>query len=357
MILELLCSPYSKGQWLILRTSSYALAKVNELGMPKLRHLSDRAAMTGLGISNELQESLTDPQFSQIFRSETLSFWLKDTMKIRYVTLEMLLQRLKSYAGETIAKRKGHKRPKIAGVFEPDALSSQQPSFVASSNIESGEDILPRAHISIQEAPPIRPDHYILYKGKANDLYMDPTEGFINDSGTMQTRFLQTMPGGDFNSTEVAYYWMKEKSTAEIYRQWGIKRSEYSESWIIQIQVPKNFIDSLRKEQLWFSRDWKEYVWNCRKGCNDMPEKFDKLWKTGRAQLVEGHICARAPNIIPKIPKDKFQERITESDVLYTEGEKATQSVFMNTDTFSQLLNLIRGKVHIEIYPSKKVAD
>jgi hypothetical protein len=44
-------------------------------------------------------------------------------------------------------------------------------------------------------------------------------------------------------------------------------------------------MDSLRTEFLWFSDEWKEYIWYCRQGATvkDPPEQYDKLWKYGGA--------------------------------------------------------------------------
>jgi hypothetical protein len=312
--------------------------------------------MAGLGISDELQASLTDPRFSQIFQSETLQYWLRDTMHTRYSTLNKLLERLKSHAIRTIAKRKEKKRPKIAGVFEPAASSSSTQQLpetaTASSNIASEENTLPHSCVAVQAAPPALPDHYILYKGKAiGDIAQ---EVFILEDGRVNINAIWTLPGGDFNLGNIAWYWAKEEAAAERYRQWGEIRCSQLETWIIQIQVPNTFIDALRKEQLWYSPDWKEYVWYCRKwgSAGDPPAKFDKFWKAGQAQLIEGHICMRAPAVIPRIKKEEIQQRMSEDDVMYVGGRKATQVVFMDTEVAARLGEVIRGKIHIEIYPA-----
>jgi len=59
--------------------------------------------MTALGITEELQEALTDPQFSQFFDSQTLDYWLKDTMQMRFNNADRLQQRLKLSAQGAVA--------------------------------------------------------------------------------------------------------------------------------------------------------------------------------------------------------------------------------------------------------------
>jgi hypothetical protein len=352
MILKLLCTYYLIAQWLT-KNSRYALADLGRLKYQPLVGLPTTQAMAGLGISDELQASLTDPRFSQLLRSQTLHYWLTDTMNIRYSTLNKLLERLKSRAIRTIAKRKEKKRGKIAGVFESGASSSTQqpPTTTASFNITSGE-ALPSNYIAVQAAPLALPDHYILYKGKAvGNMY---EEMFIREDGSVHMDLIRTEKGGDFNHQNPAWYWTREEATAEIYRQWGEIRCRWAETWVIQIQVPKIFINTLRKQQLWYSPDWKEYIWYCRKGTSvgDPPAKFDKLWKAGQAQLIEGHICIRAPSTIPRIKKEELQEKISEDDVMYIEGRKATQSAFMDEEVVKRLGIMVRGKIHIEVYPA-----
>jgi hypothetical protein len=46
-----------------------------------------REAMTALGITEELQEALTDPEFEQLFDSATL-YWLEDTMRMRFNSVD-----------------------------------------------------------------------------------------------------------------------------------------------------------------------------------------------------------------------------------------------------------------------------
>lgn len=354
MTLKLLCLYHSIGQWLTPRTSRYALADLGRLEFQPLRDLPAAQAMAGLGVSAELQSALTDPRFTQLFRSQPLRYWLEDTIKIRYSTLVKLLDRLKSRAVRTIANLREKKRPKIAGVFEPVASSStQQPHSVTNpADVASEEEVLPRAYIAVQAVPPALQDHYIFYKGKTvGDMN---EEMFILEDGSVNMEVIRTEGRGDFNQREYAWYWTKEEATAEEYRRWGEIRCPWAETWIIQIQVPKTFMDTVRKQELWFSPDWKEYVWYCRKGgsAGFPPAKFDKLWKHGQAQLVEGHICSRAPAIIPKIKKEELQQKTFEDSVMLIGTKKATQSVFVDREVVQALSTMLRGKVHIEVYPA-----
>jgi hypothetical protein len=217
-------------------TLRYATSNLGKLHL-QLRSLPATQAMTALGISDELQASLTNPEFSEIFRSQTLHYWLVDTMTIRNSTLLKILQLLKSYARATVAKRGGKKRPKLEGVFESAASSSTQPTItpsVASGTsvyIKSKSNELPSTFVTVQTKPEVLPDHVILYKGKIiGDIQR---ENFIFQDGRINMRSIVTQAGGDFNQQTDAWYFTKEEATAEKYRKWGEVRCPQSESWLI----------------------------------------------------------------------------------------------------------------------------
>jgi hypothetical protein len=145
-----------------------------------------------------------------------------------------------------------------------------------------------------------------------------------------------------------AWYWTPEAETAEEYRAWAARRCPWADTWVIRIQIPKTFIDSLRQQDLWYSRDWKEYFWYCRKKIRP-PEKFNSYWQAGGADLIKGHICTGVHSSITRIKKEEVQTRITEDNVLLIRSGRATQWVFMQDDSIERLGAEIRGKIHIEI--------
>ncbi|PVH79433.1 hypothetical protein DL98DRAFT_460983 [Cadophora sp. DSE1049] len=324
----------------------FMIGEVNRLNMQPWSQAPVEQAMTALGVSDELKSVLTSPIYKQVFLSETLHFWLQDTIRDRYASLRILQKKLKFRGAETVARRKGGKRAKIMGAFD------QTPPTQASSSIQS--DALPASYVSVDNPPSILPSHYVLYKGKSSVELL--SERFIREDGSVNMGAIESLKDGDFNQRRGAWYFSKEEETAEQYRHWAAARNCMAETWIIRIQIPKEFIDGLRKKELWYSPDWKTYVWYCRKGTSegDPPTKFDSFWKLGQAQLIEGNICGRSPNIIPKIPKQDVQQRMSESDLLYNGNRKATQSVFVDEEAVERLGELIRGKIFIEIFPAQQ---
>jgi hypothetical protein len=167
-----------------LTTSRYALGIVDELKYQPWKDLSTKEAMTHLGITNELHSRLTDPKFSPIFQSETLHYWLTDTMKIRYATLWKLLERLKSYAAQIIAQRKEKN-----GL---NASSSTQKEHTAIAF----EENLPDGYVPVQAAPPALPDHYSIYAGNAvGDMNHLPHIPFLFEDGTVNNYYIEIFLG------------------------------------------------------------------------------------------------------------------------------------------------------------------
>lgn len=310
--------------------------------------------MLGLGIADELQQKLLNPRFSQLLNSQTLQFWLEDTMRIRFAALEQILQRLKSCAVRIIAKRKEKKRPKVQGAFEQGSYSSNPialaPSYTALTSIK--QDDWPSTCIAVDLPPPALADHYLFYKAQSLQRI---DEMFIQEDGSVNMGMFQTYKGGDFNQISGACYWTVEPATAEQYRLWAAARCPWADTWIIQIQIPKSFIDGLRTSYLYFQPKWKEYVWYCRMwtSVGDPPARFDEYWKPGHAQLVVGHILGRSPRKIPRVRKEDIHEKITEDDVMVINGKKATQLGFMDYDVVRRIGELIRGKIYIEVTPAE----
>lgn len=69
-------------------------------------HMQDKEAMTAIGLNAETQDSLTDPNFSDIFGTADLHYWVKDTLQIRYASLLARRKKVKDYAAELIADKK-----------------------------------------------------------------------------------------------------------------------------------------------------------------------------------------------------------------------------------------------------------
>jgi hypothetical protein len=100
---------------------------VNAINSSKFDGLSERESMIKLGLLQSVQDAILDPGFSQVYNTETLGFWIEDTLKVNYTTLLQLLVRLQDQANIELSKKKSKqkKRAKLDSAF-PQASTSAQ---------------------------------------------------------------------------------------------------------------------------------------------------------------------------------------------------------------------------------------
>lgn len=149
----------------------YVYGDTSQFNVEHFRSYPPIEAMTRLGLSRDFQDAILDPLHSAVYGTQTLHYWVNDTLRINYLTLELLQDRLKDYAGKSVAKKKKGKLSKLETPFQSAAASSSGPGDriprTATLNMESKNYHLPPDWVATQEADPILPNHYVLYKAKA----------------------------------------------------------------------------------------------------------------------------------------------------------------------------------------------
>ncbi|KAL9604064.1 MAG: hypothetical protein Q9179_001987 [Wetmoreana sp. 5 TL-2023] len=294
-----------------------------------------------MGLKESVQMTILDPVFDEVRKTETITYRARETVKVNWLTLLRLKSNIKIAATHSKDQKK---RESVQEVLQsqPGSLSSapaaQASSYTApvQSTLEalSLDRALPKAYVNLVSEPPAQlPGHFTLYKAKpAAEM-----NGWIDeDDGRVAITSLRTSSGGDFNINISA---VRHESVPLL------------RNWMIQVQVLANFINSLRSKELWYSRDWKEFTWYCRKRL-EPPSKYEDYWKPGRADLVKGHICKSDTHVITNIKKQDVQERMEENNVMINpDGRKASQWAFVQYQSVSRFADEIRGKIHIEAIP------
>ncbi|KAH8711923.1 hypothetical protein GQ44DRAFT_714129 [Phaeosphaeriaceae sp. PMI808] len=346
----------------------YVYGHLSQLRQTSWQGYSDAEALQRLGVAPWLCSVLLNSRFKDIYETETLQFWLKETFRGNYRSITTIQQQLKVYVKDRgNKKKKKQKRASIKDAFlspPGEASSSSDPiapaHHVATVSFASDSGYLPQTHISVGAAEPILPDHKIFYKAKSA-YEMAEHHMLIAEDGSINMRPISSYCGGDFNPVDRAWYWTPEYETAVKYRDWAVERMRFGEVVIIRIQVPISFLRTLRQEELWYSANWKEYIWTCKKQLRpkDIPSKFTKYWKPGPEQtdVMLGHIYF---GVIPKITKirpNEVQTTINEDKVLKIGNNKATQWVVMHEDVAEKLAIQVRGKMHIEIFWAREPKD
>jgi hypothetical protein len=122
-------------------------------------------AMTQIGLKQQMQG------FSAIFSTQTLRFWIDDTLRINYLTL-VQLRRLKNHATGSIAKKKKAKRKTL-----PSSITT------ATLNVMPKDHYLPKNFVTVDKPGAVLEDHYVLYKAKAASDMGD--RQWIQDDGSV----------------------------------------------------------------------------------------------------------------------------------------------------------------------------
>jgi len=332
---------------------AYAISYIRSKNQKEETDANPYAAMNSMGLMQEFADSLLNPRHAKVRDTESIMYWIEDTLRMRFKTIEMLHLRLK----RTVARNKNNQNARHTSIIEyniSDPSVSSSTSEVTATIDDPQEAVNkidpkpPAMRIAVEAAGPILPDHVVMYKGKAA---AEVGEEFIQSDDEFNMGAISRFPGGDFNCDKLAWYWTEEEEVAEQYRVWAADRCPYSETWIIRIQIPKDWLAGLAKEDLWFSRDWKEYIWYCKKKIS-LPPKFAKYGE--ETDVMKGHICSAHNNKVLRIKKENVQTEIVDDfAMVLNNGSKASQVVFMKTSVANTLGALVRGKTHIAVTDAK----
>lgn len=303
----------------------YATSQVQRIWVLKSADYTDREAMARVGLTIDFQDRMLDPDFTAVYETETLLFWVLDTLKVAYTALEQMHERLKHHVKVIKA-----------------TVAISQPSEGHS---------LPANFISVETEPalPSPLEYVVLYKAtSALEMGVNP---WIYDDGTIDMNVMSSFPGGDFNYRSMVHYWTPEREVAELYREWAQRRCPYSQAWIVRICVPISLINSIPTAELWYSPDWKEFVWYCRRKKRP-PEKFNCLDSENRdIGLIKGNISTKMAQQVAHIRKEDVRSMINDDFVLHNPitGSMGTHWVFTIPSIIDRLGIEIRGRIHIDV--------
>ncbi|KAF2226652.1 hypothetical protein BDZ85DRAFT_52838 [Elsinoe ampelina] len=327
----------------------YAVSHVAQLRT--MSNMSRSEALRRMGLRPEFRDAVLNPRFDDIFGTRGLLFWTQDTLKLRFRSMQLLRRRLRAGAARERRNRTRVRRTPGAA-YDPIPGPAGRPAVggAITATISSGTQFLPAACVEVTQAGQDLPGHRILYNGKAVSEMLD--NDFIREDGTVNMNALLSAAGGDFNSLALALYWTPQKDVAEKYRDYAADRATDSETWLIKIQVPQAFIDTLNMHGLYFGNDWKEFVWTCR-GMKIIPANLAWLLN---GDGIEGHTCHRRTDALTAIPRQDIQRTMTRDDfVMSALNGGARQWVLTNIQQHAEAMGVaIRGKIHIDVFGPRR---
>jgi hypothetical protein len=277
---------------------SFIHGHIIHINSAKFDLLSEHEKMTKLGIKKEVQDTILDERFRNVFGTQTLQFWIEDTIRVNYTTLLRLQDQANSKESD----------------LDVDYLSK---------------------HCIVLDSPPkALENHTTLYKA-----HITTTDPLFTEDGTLDIIPLNSPRGGDLNWFTEAQYWTPNLHLAEQFRQYSALRCPFSSTLLLSIQIPDSFLASLDIEELWYGEEWKEYIQCCR--TKSPPSSH--LQHLSKADVIIGHISTKSQHL---------NDEVSERDVLMHQGDsKAIQWCFVREEKVREMMGLVKGKgVHIEIF-------
>jgi len=257
-----------------------------------------------LGIRREVSDAILDEKFKGVFGTQSLEYWIEDTLRTNYATLLRFHNQVNN--GET----------------------------------DLGYEVYLRRCIVPKSLPEMEEDYTTLYKA------ISSTEPLFLGDGTLDISSLASSRGNDFNSTHSAICFSPQRRTAEQFREYISIRCPYASTMLLKFNIPNALLVSLQTEDLWYGDDWKQFIWHCKRK-SLLPQHLEFLES---ADLIKGHICTKPPAQLAKLGHTDLETEVSESDVfVLDDGEKGIQWCFKE-DKFRGLVEELRGsgRVHIE---------
>lgn len=336
--------------------------------------------MNAIGVSQELQEAIMLPEFSDIRYTASCEFWLLDTIMMRYGSLESLDDRLREKPIRLRGMLKVARTPSFAEPFIPKRTTGENFQKILSPEREAAQlvgdppascptidPVLPARDLPLQDEPSelalsqpsLSKDDFAkpttpplldeeVPPSQAVDVVTVPAsiagctmlwrcgsrhsaESFYNPK-TRKIRLgeISSRPG-DFSGETTVAYWTPQKETADHYARWAKLKAQETELCMIQVAVPDSFTRSLSTKYLWFDErsqptdEWKKLIWYSRRN-EVFPKELAYLYQK---DLLIGHI-ASGKHV--KYVRLSDYTRIRESDLLTMaingEERKAIQWAF-----------------------------
>jgi hypothetical protein len=275
----------------------YALSAV-----PDLKH-EDRqedwqAEMLNWGVNAELRSAIMDEAYASIRLTESVEYWVKDTMEIRYLSLERL-QRDSQMRVQTSATSTSN----ITDTRENPAVMTQ--SAATSSSV---------------------PGRLTLYKAIARDRVVQ------HATGKIAIESLVSGTPSDFRGVGgTTLYFTPSLKVAEHYRGYIRRRYNGAAPLMLELSVTNSFIEALPPYILHFGDLWKEIVYTSRRGLL----LGGDLKRIHRLPLIIAPIAKSHNRTISSL--DDHHQISSAQHVLYVEDSEAIQYVFQGDDMLYSL--------------------
>ncbi|KAE8441273.1 hypothetical protein EG329_005574 [Mollisiaceae sp. DMI_Dod_QoI] len=274
----------------------YALSAVPDLKLEDRQEDWD-AEMLNWGVKAELRAAIMDEAYTNIRLTESAQYWVKDTMEIRYLSLERL-------------QRDSQMRVQTSATSTSNTTDTRENPVVITQSATSSTV----------------PGRLALYKAIAKDrVGQDPT-------GKISIESLVSGTPSDFRGVGgTTLYFTPTLKVAEHYRGYIRRRYNGAAPLMLELSVTNSFIEAIPPYILSFGDLWKEIVYTSRRG---LLLRGD-LKRIHRLPLIIAPIAQSHNRTISSL--DDYHQISSVRHVLYVEDSEAIQYVFQGDDMLYRL--------------------
>jgi hypothetical protein len=292
----------------------YALSAIPYL-KPEDRQEDWETEMLNWGVGAELRAAIMDEGYTNIRLTESAQYWVKETMEIRYLSLERL-------------QRDSQMRAQTSATSTSSTTSTNNaPSTNNAASTNNATDIRENPVVITQFATsPTVPGRLALYKAIAKDrVGQDP-------AGKISIESLFSGTPSDFRGAGGSTLcFTPTLEVAEHYRGYIRRRYNGAAPLMLQLLVTNSFIEALPSFILRFGDLWKEIVFTSRRG---LRLKGD-LKRIHQLPLIIGPIACSHNKTISSL--DDYHQISSVRHVLYVNDSEAIQYVFQGEDMVDRL--------------------
>ena len=274
----------------------YALSAIPDLKLEDRQEDWD-AEMLNWGVGAELRAAIMDEAYTNIRLTESAQYWVKDTMEIRYLSLERL-------------QRDSQMRAQTSATSTNNATDTRENPVVITQLATSSTV----------------PGKLALYKAIAKDRVGRDSTGKIS---------IESLVSGtpsDFRGVGgTTLYLTPTLEVAEHYRGYIRRRYNGAAPLMLELSVTNSFIEALPPFILRFGDLWKEIVYTSRRG---LLLRGD-LKRIHRLPLIIAPIARSHNRTISSL--NDYHQISSVRHVLYVEESEAIQYVFQGDDMLYSL--------------------
>ncbi|KAK1957433.1 hypothetical protein LY78DRAFT_686220 [Colletotrichum sublineola] len=296
------------------------------------------AALNNMGISEDMQRRIMNPEFNDIRRTRSAEEWALDNLEETFDFLAGLSRRIE----------KLHKANSIDRVKSPDENKNPTPAIRpgrhhrSGASSSSGTGSLPSPATVLPTPPEAIDGRTMMYKGGSEARLQDS----ISEAQGLRIGKLYSTAPTDFHpASNTLLYLTKHHNVALKYARYQAERLPPINAAVLQVAIPNNLLSDAREI---YGENWRDLVWNSRNKRlhADGIELPDHLRQFVHSDVLVSNLCTDTTDKISLRLDNKSELQIFE----LPNGVKATQHVIQTVSRQKEIAKETVGFVWLVPY-------